>query len=304
MVYTCTLNPAIDMFVEVDSLQPNIVNRSSMEDYQANGKAINISIILKRMGIHNTALGFIGGFTGKYIEEELQKIGVDTDFIEVDGITRVNTFISTKDHEYKVVNKGPEIPKKKVDLILQKINEIPTGSILFVSGSTPKGVPDEIHLEISKIAKKNKLKLILDISSRILLDCLAYQPYLIKPNHEELALFFHKDTVTEDEILELGKKLVDMGSENVLISIGGEGSLFLSKDEIIGVTAPKGNVVNTACAGDSLLAAFVGRVLEGDSKEEALKIASATGSSTAFSVGLSDLSDIGELMKQIQIHHY
>lgn len=303
MIYTCTMNPAIDLFVDIHSLEPYVVNRTNAEDYQANGKAINISIMLKRMGLENTALGFIGGFTGKYIENELKQQGIDTRFIEVDGITRINTFVRAQDKEYKIVNQGPTIPVEKKKELIYQIKSIPTGSMLFVSGSLPQGISEEIFVEIAEIANHNELKLILDISSKKLMDCLPYHPYLIKPNEEELANFFDKDTLSEEEVIELGKELLSMGSERVLISLGAEGSLYTSNQDVIRVTAPKGEVVNTACAGDSLLSAFVGKLKLGASLDEALMYASATGASTAFSMGLSDLSDVKQLMQEIDIRH-
>ncbi len=169
---------------------PDVVNRTGSEDYQANGKTINVSIMLHRLGIPNTALGFLGGFTGEYIETELKQLGINTDFIKVDGITRINTFIRAKDKEYKVVNRGPLISEEKVEKLIQKIKQIPEGSLLFISGSLPKGISEDIYVTIAKIASQNELKLVLDISSLKLLDCLPYHPYLVKPNKEELAAFF------------------------------------------------------------------------------------------------------------------
>ncbi|MGG0333050.1 1-phosphofructokinase [Priestia megaterium] len=303
MIYTCTLNPAIDLFVDVDSLEPFIVNRTNAEDYQANGKAINISILLKRMGLDNTALGFIGGFTGKYIEDELQQKEINTNFIEVDGITRINTFVRAGEKEYKIVNKGPIIPPKKKDEMLQKIKNIPKGSMLFVSGSLPKGISEDIFVEIAEIASYNELELILDVSSKKLLDCLTYHPYLIKPNKEELEYLFNKEILSEEQIIVLGKELLKRGAERVLVSLGEEGALYLSDKETIRVTSPKGEVVNTTCAGDALLSSFVGKLKSGSSTEDALVYASATGASTAFSMGLSDLSDIEQLIKEIDLKH-
>ncbi|NGY70350.1 1-phosphofructokinase [Bacillus megaterium] len=303
MIYTCTLNPAIDLFVDVDSLEPFIVNRTNAEDYQANGKAINISILLKRMGLDNTALGFIGGFTGKYIEDELHQKEINTNFIEVDGITRINTFVRAGEKEYKIVNKGPIIPPKKKDEMLQKIKNIPKGSMLFVSGSLPKGISEDIFVEIAEIASYNELELILDVSSKKLLDCLTYHPYLIKPNKEELEYLFSKEILSEEQIIVLGKELLKRGAERVLVSLGEEGALYLSDKETIRVTSPKGEVVNTTCAGDALLSSFVGKLKSGFSTEDALVYASATGASTAFSMGLSDLSDIEQLIKEIDLKH-
>ncbi|MCP3739525.1 1-phosphofructokinase [Rossellomorea sp. BNER] len=303
MIYTCTLNPAIDLFVDSDSLDPYVVNRTNTEDYQANGKTINISLILKKMGINNTALGFIGGFTGKFIESELQQQGILTDFIEIDGITRVNTFVRTKEKEYKIVNRGPEVPHSKKEEMLTKIRSIPEGSILFVSGSLPKGLSDEIYLEISEISKQNDFRLILDISSKKLLDCLPSMPYLIKPNREELASWFGRDYVTQEEVLKYGHELLKKGARQVLISLGEEGSMYITEEVAIHVTSPQGKVVNTACSGDALLGSFIAKLKQGSDLEEALTYASATGASTAFSMGLSDLTDIDQLVKSIKLNY-
>ncbi|MCB5936896.1 1-phosphofructokinase [Caldibacillus thermoamylovorans] len=302
MIYTCTLNPAVDLFVELDTLTPDVVNRTNAEDYIPNGKTINISFILNRMGVDNKALGYIGGFTGNFIKTELENQGIQTDFIEVDGITRINTFIRANEQEYKIVNRGPVIPENKVNELLEKIGDIPSGSVLFVSGSLPRGVKDDIFVEIAKICHQNKVKLVLDISSKRLLDCLSYQPFIIKPNEEELAFIFDKKQLTKEEIMELGQNLVEQGAQQVLISLGEKGSLYISKEKMIRVTSPKGKVVNTACAGDALLGSFCGKLIQGVTLEEALMFASATGASTAFTSGLSDLSDVHELMKQITIY--
>ncbi|MEG6535215.1 1-phosphofructokinase [Caldifermentibacillus hisashii] len=302
MIYTCTLNPAVDLFVELDTLTPDVVNRTNAEDYIPNGKTINISFILNRMGVDNKALGYIGGFTGNFIKTELENQGIQTDFIEVDGITRINTFIRANEQEYKIVNRGPVIPENKVNELLEKIGDILSGSVLFVSGSLPRGVKDDIFVEIAKICHQNKVKLVLDISSKRLLDCLSYQPFIIKPNEEELAFIFDKKQLTKEEIMELGQNLVEQGAQQVLISLGEKGSLYISKEKMIRVTSPKGKVVNTACAGDALLGSFCGKLIQGVTLEEALMFASATGASTAFTSGLSDLSDVHELMKQITIY--
>lgn len=302
IIYTCTLNPAVDLFVELDTLTPDVVNRTNAEDYIPNGKTINISFILNRMGVDNKALGYIGGFTGNFIKTELENQGIQTDFIEVDGITRINTFIRANEQEYKIVNRGPVIPENKVNELLEKIGDILSGSVLFVSGSLPRGVKDDIFVEIAKICHQNKVKLVLDISSKRLLDCLSYQPFIIKPNEEELAFIFDKKQLTKEEIMELGQNLVEQGAQQVLISLGEKGSLYISKEKMIRVTSPKGKVVNTACAGDALLGSFCGKLIQGVTLEEALMFASATGASTAFTSGLSDLSDVHELMKQITIY--
>ncbi len=303
MIYTCTMNTAVDLFVETDELLPDVVNRTKDEDYQPNGKGVNISFMLKRLGLNNTALGFTGGFTGRFIENELLSENIVTDFVEVEGISRINIFINAT-REFKIVNKGPLISEGRKQELINKIRQIPSGRFLFVSGSLPRGVPDDMYLSLSEIAAENKLKLILDISSPVLLDCLSYHPYLIKPNEQELAAFFsRKKALSEEEIIHYGMELHNRGAQRVLISRGNDGAIFLDRKTTLKATAAKGKVVNTACAGDAMLAVFVGKQELGCSVPEALRHASAAGSLTAFSKGLGDVSKLDQTASQIQITH-
>ncbi|MFC4387849.1 1-phosphofructokinase [Gracilibacillus marinus] len=302
MIYTLTPNPAIDLYVGLDQLKPEIVNRTYEEDYQPNGKAINVSIMLKRLGLANTALGFLGGFSGKFIEDELEKMDINTSFVHIDGITRINVFANA-DKEYKIVNKGPEISPEKVKEMLDMISSLPEKSILFVSGSLPGGVSDEFFVEVAKICDHKRIKLVLDISSKALLDCLDYQPYLIKPNDEELATFFDLDVseMTESKIIECSNILLERGAQQVLVSRGEKGAIYVKDGNILKVTSPKGEVINTACAGDTMLSGFIGKLEQGYSLEEALRFASAAGSATAFSKGLGELSHIDLLISETKI---
>lgn len=303
MIYTCTMNPAIDLFVSTTDYEPLIVNRTSEEDIQPNGKGVNISFILKKIGIENIALGFSGGFTGKFIEEELEKKGIKTNFVRVEGTTRINVFthVESKNTEYKLVNRGPLINSEQVDELLSRIDILDEDDTLFVSGSNPRGVTNEIIVEIAKLSKKNNFKLVLDTSSKVVLESLKYNPYCIKPNNEELAKWFGKESLTKEELRYYGKKLVEMGAEIVLLSLGEEGCLLFTKEESLHVNAPQGKVINTACSGDTLLGTFIGLLKKNHTLEEALKEAVAAGSSTAFSPGLTDYSDVEELKKQMNV---
>lgn len=303
MFYTCTTNPAIDLFIATKTMQPSVVNRTVEDEAQANGKGVNISFVLKMLGIENVALGFLGGFTGKYIEDELQKAGVQTDFIKVDGQTRINVFtrVEDEDVEYKLVNQGPMISKEELEQLLYKIKKLNSEDTLFISGSNPKGVDDSFLLEAAKLSQENGFRLILDSSSKVVLDCLQYHPALIKPNDEELAAWFNRESLDREELLQYGKKLIEMGAQRVLLSLGEEGAFYIEKDNTTFVSAAKGEVVNTACSGDTLLGTFMGMLLTGHDVEEALRKASAAGSSTAFSSGLTDFTDVEELMKQVQV---
>lgn len=301
MIYTCTMNTAIDLYVQLEKLMPDKVNRTIDEDYQPNGKGVNVSIMLKRYGIESVATGFIAGFTGEFIQDSLQKLNIKTDFVHVDGITRINVFMNA-DKEYKVVNQGPSISKEKQRLLIEKIGQMEAGSTLIVSGSLPVGVSEAVLAEIGAMCKMNGVHYVLDTSISSLDGVLASQPYLLKPNEEELAGFFQvKHRLSEKELVYYGYELIKRGAKQVLISRGKDGSIYLNKDTCLFATSPKGKVLNTACAGDALLATFIGHIQQGTPVEDALAKATATGASTAFSKGLSDLKDVPMLLDQVQI---
>ena len=301
MIYTLTLNPAIDLFIDMDELLPKNVNRSNYDDYQENGKGVNVSRILDRMGIESIAMGFIAGFTGNFIKDKLEESGIKTDFIQVDGITRVNVFLNAQE-EFKIVNKGPEIPKEKTIEMLSQLRKLKNGDYLFVCGSLPRGIQDDIYEDIIKICKESGVKLILDTSSKKITEYLKYGLYLMKPNDEELADFFQiPRKLSEEEIVKYGKKLVEMGCDKIIVSRGEDGAIYIDKENSYSVNAPKGKVVNTACSGDTLLGSFIGKLFLGDSLENALMFASASASSTAFTEGITDFKNVPELLKQIEI---
>lgn len=302
-IYTCTMNLAIDLFIETDSLQPDIVNRSIDDDIQANGKGVNVSLILKQLGLDSTALGFSGGFTGAYIDQFLVEKAIQTDFVEVEGMTRINVFtqVNHPKSEYKLVNKGPDISASKIDQLLEQIRQIPADSYLCISGSLPQGVQPEILSKISEITAQKGVHLIIDTSYRNVLDTLVHRPFLLKPNEEELAEWFGKEQLTFNECITYGQKLIAAGAENVLVSLGGEGGLYINREAVYYGNAPKGKVVNTACAGDTLLGCFIGNLLKGVASEENLAYSLAAASSTAFQKGLTDFSDVDVLKRQIKV---
>lgn len=303
MIVTCTMNPAIDLFVSTKEYLPEAVNRTNGQEPQANGKGVNISFVLKMLGIDNTATGFIGGFTGEYIEEELQKKGINTQFVEVEGTTRINVFtqVESENQQYNLVNPGPEISEEKIENLLQEIEKLSQGDMLFVSGSNPKGVSEEVLLRIAELSYEKGFDLVLDTSSAIVLDCLKYQPYCIKPNEHELAAWFNKKNLSREELIEYGNYLVESGAKRVLLSLGEKGGMYFDSQHMLEANSPKGKVINTACAGDATLGTFVGELLKGTAVEDAFQKATAAGSSTAFSQGLTDFSDVEELRKQIKV---
>ena len=302
-IYTCTMNLAIDLFIETDTMDPFVVNRTKDDEIQANGKGVNVSLVLKMLGIPTTALGFRAGFTGNYIEDYLQEKAIQTDFIEVPGMTRINVFtqVNQTEEEYKLVNQGPEIPPEKVQAFLDQIRTLQAQDYLCISGSLPRGVAPTILIEISRICEERDIHLIIDSSYQEVMDCLPYHPFLLKPNEEELASWFGQVIDTEEAYLFYGQQLLAAGAQNVLLSLGGEGAIFFTQDKIIRGNSPKGKVVNTACAGDTLLGTFLAGHLSHQPLEETLRKSLAAGSSTAFRKGLTDFLDVEALSKQIEI---
>lgn len=301
--YTCTLNLAIDLFIETDELKPFVVNRTKDDDIQANGKGFNVSLVLKMLDIDSTALGFQAGFTGNYIEDFLHEKQIDTGFIEVPGMTRINVFtkVNQTNEEYKLVNRGPNVPEDAVQSLLEQINRLQEGDYLCVSGSFPQGVSSSILVDMAKICQDRKVHLIIDSSYLDVMDCLSYQPFLLKPNEEELALWFDAEINSQEDYVYYGNELLKAGAENVLISLGGDGAVLLNKEGVFFGNSPKGEVVNTACSGDTLLGTFLAGILKEKNTEDNLKLSLAAGSSTAFRKGLTDFSDVAELQRQITI---
>jgi 1-phosphofructokinase len=238
------------------------------------------------LGIENTALGFKAGFTGQYIDDFLRGKAIGTEFIDVPGLTRINVFTQVNDtqEEFKLVNKGPEIPEESVTQFLARVEQLQAGDFLCVSGSLPQGVAPTILIELAKRCQEREVFLIIDSSYK-----------------EELAAWFGVTIDTKEDYLHYGKKLVALGAQNVLLSLGGEGAYFFSKDALLYGNSPKGKVVNTACAGDTLLGTFLAGILKNDELSTTLKKSLAAGSSTAFRKGITDFSDVEELEKQIKI---
>ncbi|EON3038326.1 1-phosphofructokinase [Enterococcus faecium] len=302
-ICTCTMNLAIDLFIETEEMHPFMVNRTKEDDIQANGKGVNVSLVLKMLDFPSTALGFSAGFTGKYIEDYLQKKQIQTEFIEVPGMTRINVFtqVNQTREEYKLVNQGPEIPQAAVHNFLNQIRALQAEDYLCVSGSLPRGMSPKVLVEISRICQEKRIHLIIDSSDQEVMDCLPYRPFLLKPNEEELSSWFGRKMVTDEDYFVYGQRLVELGAENVLLSLGEKGAILFTKDRVIRGNSPKGKVVNTACAGDAMLGTFLAEYMNRRPLDETLRKSIAAGSSTAFRKGLTDFLDVEELSKQIKI---
>lgn len=300
MIYTVTLNPSLDYVMHLDNLEVSGVNRSKKEEVYPGGKGINVSIVLNNLRIPNKALGFIAGFTGNEIDRIMKQLGTSTDFIMLDqGISRVNVKLEAG-KETEINGIGPRITPADLRELYAKLDEIQDGDFLVLAGSIPNSVPDSIYQDIMKELSHKNINIVVDATKNLLLNVLKYKPFLIKPNHIELAEMFNVTINSDDEIVTYARKLQEMGAQNVLISMGGDGSILItSEGEVIKITVPKGTVVNTVGSGDSMVAGFIAGYLKSKDLKQALKFATATGSATAFSTWLATKDTIDDLLSQL-----
>ena len=302
MIYTVTLNPSIDYVVETDKLKIGEVNRANKEELYPGGKGINVSLMLNELQAENTALGFLGGFIGEYIENTLASKGVNTEFIKLEeGFSRINLKIKNE-VETEINGKGPHISEEKLQLLYKKIEKLKDEDILVLCGSIPNSLSNTLYQDIISMVAQKNVKVIVDATSNLLLNTLKYNPFLIKPNIHELEEIFEIKIDSIDDTIFYATKLKDMGAKNVLISMGKDGALLIdSKGKIYLSNAPYGDVVNTVGSGDSMVAGFISGYLKTKDYKEALKLGASCGSATAFSSGIGEKKLIDTLKNEIEI---
>lgn len=300
MIYTVTFNPALDYVIRMESLKLGTVNRSSAEAVYYGGKGINVSTVLKNIGVDSVALGFVAGFTGKEIEEGVKNMGVATDFIKLpEGMSRINVKIKAE-QETEINGQGPAISMEKVEKLFEKLDRLEKGDCLVLAGTIPASLPSDIYEQIMDRLKDKEIRIVVDATKDLLLNVLKYHPFLIKPNNHELGEMFGVVLKTDEEIVEYAKKLQERGARNVLISMAGDGAILLTETkEVYKMGVPKGMVVNSVGAGDSMVAGFVASYFKEHDYLKALKFGTATGSATAFSEGLATMDKVEELLKTL-----
>lgn len=299
MIYTVTFNPAIDYIVHTGQMQVGQVNRSQGEELYFGGKGINVSFVLHELGLPSKALGFVAGFTGAAIEAGIQEQGIATDFVHLDsGFSRINVKIKSSE-ETELNGQGPNISEAAVAELFEKLNQLQDGDVLILAGSIPNTMPADSYEKILAHLSDKKIKVVVDATKDLLLNVLPYHPFLIKPNNHELGELFGVTLHSIEEIATYAKKLQEMGAQNVLISMAGDGALLIDetgKQHVCGVC--KGTVKNSVGAGDSMVAGFVAGSMQGD-YEAALKLGTAAGGATAFSEGLAQRAEIERLLQQL-----
>lgn len=326
MIYTVTFNPCLDYTMHLPALRVGGINRSSRESCRCGGKGINVSLMLHELGLRSVALGFIGGFSGDELERLLRECGVDTDFVRLsDGVTRINvklrsgstvsdTVARCRDTacdndicdndicETDINGAGPQITPAALDALLGRLDTLCAGDVLVLSGSVPPSMQCDSYLRLLRRLDGRGIRTVLDASGELLRSALEYSPYLIKPNSDELGELFGVKLDTPESCLAYARRLQEAGARNVLVSMGGDGSVLLTEDgTALRAPALRGRTVNTVGAGDSMVAGFLAGLLDGGDFRSALSLGTAAGAATAFSDGLGRGDDVAGLLDRVEV---
>lgn len=300
MIYTVTFNPALDYVIKVEDFQTGTINRVYQESIFFGGKGINVSVVLKELGLTSVALGFTAGFTGEAIEKGVEAQGIATDFIHLrEGMSRINVKMKSQ-NETEINGQGPNISNEAILELFAKLDGLKEGDILILAGSIPNTLPEDIYEQIMARLMDRGINIIVDATKDLLLNVLKYHPFLIKPNNHELGEMFDVVLKTDEEIVTYAKELQKMGARNVLISMAGDGSILVTEAGAVHkMGVPKGTVVNSVGAGDSMVAGFTAGYMTTGDYNHALKLGTACGSATAFSEGLATRAYINELFNTL-----
>ena len=302
MIYTVTFNPSLDYIVSVENFQLGLTNRTSSEMLLPGGKGINVSTVLMNLGIENTALGFAAGFVGDEIVRQMEEMGVQNGFIRIEeGVSRINLKLKSIDGT-EINGQGPVISPKHVEELMKRLDRLGEGDVLFLSGSIPASMPDDAYQKIMERLDGRGVQIIVDATKDLLMKVLEYHPFLIKPNNHELGEIFDVELRTREEVIPYAKKLQEKGAVNVLVSMAGEGAVFIDANgDVHMAPAPRGTLVNGVGAGDSMVAGFMAGWLEKQDYEHAFCMGVSAGSASAFSEHLATKAEIETVYQQVRV---
>ena len=302
MICTVTFNPSLDYIVSVDDFQLGMTNRTSSELILPGGKGINVSIVLKNLGLDSTALGYAAGFTGEELIRRLTEFGVNADFIKINhGMTRINLKLKSIDGT-EINGCGPDIDAEALEQLMEKIDRLQEGDVLVLAGSIPYSMPDDIYQKIMERLDGRDVRIVVDATKDLLLNVLGHHPFLIKPNNHELGDIFGVKLSEREEVVPYAKKLQEKGAVNVLVSMAGKGAVLLAEDgSVYAAEAPKGTLKNGVGAGDSMVAGFLAGYGESGDYEHAFRMGLAAGSASAFSEQLATKDEIKKVYETCKI---
>ncbi len=300
MIYTLTINPSIDYVVHLKQFVSGVTNRTTQEEYYIGGKGINVSCVLRELGMTSIALGFTAGFVGDAIEKGLRDMGIHADFIRLkEGVSRINVKIRADD-ESEINGQGPAISEEDFALLLQKTDMIKEGDTVVLAGSIPPSVSKDAYERILRRIEWRNVRVVVDATNQLLINCLRYRPFLIKPNRQELSELFGRDITNENDIALCARELMKKGARNVIVSLGGDGAILFAEDRNVyrcGVVHEK--ELNTVGAGDSMIAGFIAGYERTHDFAFSLKLGSACGNATAFSPGLASREKINDILGKL-----
>ena len=300
MVYTVTLNPSLDYIVDVKDFKNGVVNRSCNEKINAGGKGLNVSFVLKNLGIESVALGFLAGFTGKEIERRLFEKGIGSDFVFLkEGFSRINVKLRSGE-ETEINGQGPLVQQEEILSLEKKIDALREKDVLVLAGSIPSGLGQDFYGRLMKKVLDKDVMVVVDATKELLLESLEHRPFLVKPNNFELGEVFGVDLKTGDDVVPYAKKLLEMGAKNVLVSLAAQGAVLLCEDgKVYKSKAPEGKLVNSVGAGDSMVAGFMAGWMQKQDYEYAFHMGLASGSASAFSENLATKQEIETVYQSI-----
>ena len=299
MIFTVTFNPSLDYIVRVDEMRLGTINRTNYEQLLPGGKGINVSIVLGNLGHPSRALGFSAGVTGVALEKLLADTGVDADLVHVKaGFTRINAKVKAVE-ETEINGQGPRIAPEDVDALFYKLDVLGQDDTLVISGSVPNTLPSDMYEQVMERLAGRGVRIVVDAERDLLTRVLPYRPFLVKPNNHELGDIFGVTLKTRGEVVPYARRMQEMGAQNVLVSMAGEGGVLVAADgQVYQSPAAKGTVVNSVGAGDSCVAGFLAGLMETGSYQTAFRMGLAAGSASAFSDHLATRPEVEDLMSR------
>ena len=300
MIYTVTFNPSIDYIMFADDFELNGLNRATETYKFAGGKGINVSRVLQTLNVPSTALGFAGGFPGQFIDDTLKKAGIQTDFIEIDEDTRINVKLKTGD-ETEINAPGPNISQTQFENLLRQLKQTSKKDIVVVAGSIPKSVPKDAYEQIAKIINQTGARLVVDAEKDLVESVLKYNPLFIKPNKHELEVMFDTAINSDEDVIYYAQEIMKQGASSVIVSLGGEGAIYVDHKHSLKASVPHGQVVNTVGSGDSTVAGMIAGLETGLTIENAFKQAVSAGTATAFNDDLASYKAIEDIKEHVTI---
>lgn len=301
MIYTVTLNPALDYFMNYEELALGEVNRTGKTQISAGGKGIMESRMLSLIGAKSKALGFLGGFSGQYIKDFLNENQIDSDFTEIEDLTRINVKLKSQENETSFDAAGPKLQESEINHFLKKFDHLKEDDIVVFAGTIPKSLGEDFYERLIAKVQKQKSTFVMDVDGQKLLDSLPAHPLLIKPNREELEAIFETSFKNNEQIIPYGQKLLEMGAQNVIVSMAGDGALLFTNEKVYFAQGIKGELKNSIGAGDSTVAGFLAEYSQSKDPLLAFRQAIACGTSKAFSDDMPSRAFLEEIYKKVNI---